>query len=61
VRSLRPGGRFATFAYVHGTPFPGGIRFRRMLRERFAKVSLSPVVWRNLPPAFVYRCEKGES
>jgi phospholipid N-methyltransferase len=57
-RSLRAGGRFATFAYLHGIPFPGGIRLRRMLRERFTKVSVSPVVWRNLPPAFVYRCEK---
>ena len=55
---LRPGGKFATFAYLQGLLLRAGRRFRRKLRERFAHVEQSPVVWRNLPPAFVYRCTK---
>jgi phosphatidylethanolamine/phosphatidyl-N-methylethanolamine N-methyltransferase len=58
VDSLPSGGRFATFAYVHAAWLPPGQRFRRLLESRFARVTRSSLVWRNLPPAFVYRCEK---
>jgi phosphatidylethanolamine/phosphatidyl-N-methylethanolamine N-methyltransferase len=58
VDALRPGGRFATFAYVHAAWLPPGRRFRRLLESRFATVRRTSTVWRNLPPAFVYRCEK---
>jgi phosphatidylethanolamine/phosphatidyl-N-methylethanolamine N-methyltransferase len=58
LRSLRPGGRFATFAYVPAAWFPPGRRFRKMLESGFASVETSPIVWRNIPPAFVYRCRK---
>jgi phospholipid N-methyltransferase len=53
---LSPRGRFATFAYIHGLLLPAGRRFRGKLNQHFGEVSRSPVVWRNLPPAFVYRC-----
>ena len=53
---LRPGGQFATFAYWQGLALPAGQRFSRRLRDTFATVQRSPTVWRNLPPAFVYRC-----
>ena len=53
---LRPGGYFATFAYLQGLLLPAGIRFRRLLKENFAEVETSPVTWLNLPPAIVYRC-----
>ena len=56
--SLRPGGQFATFAYIHACWFPAARRFRRSLESRFSHVRTTPVVWRNLPPAFVYRCKK---
>jgi phospholipid N-methyltransferase len=55
---LRPGGRFATFAYVHALRFPPARRFRRALEQIFPVVATSPVVWRNLPPAVVHRCQK---
>ena len=58
VKALRPGGRFATFAYPHAAWLPTGRRFRELLDSRFAEVEASPVVWRNVPPAFVYRCRK---
>lgn len=56
--ALRPGGRFVTFAYVHGAGLPWGRHFRWLLEGDFSEVRSSPVVWRNLPPAFVYRCSK---
>ncbi len=55
-RALRPGGVFLTFAYVQGVWLPAGQRFRKQLQKNFSKVETGPIVWRNLPPAFVYRC-----
>jgi phospholipid N-methyltransferase len=52
---LRSGGWFATFGYVHCAPLPGARRFRRLLDGEFGEAGHSPVVWRNLPPAVVYR------
>jgi len=56
-RALRPGGRFSTFAYAHAAWLPSGLKFRRELRQVFARSEVLPIVWRNLPPAFIYRCE----
>jgi len=53
---LAPDVQFATFAYWQGVALPAGIRFSRRLRQTFSTVQRSPTVWRNLPPAFVYRC-----
>lgn len=55
-RVLRPGGQFATFAYWQGVVLPAGMKFSRRLHQQFSSVQRSPTVWRNLPPAFVYRC-----
>jgi phospholipid N-methyltransferase len=55
IRSLKPGGGFSTFAYVHAIKLPAGQRFRALLEERFAVVQISDTVWRNTPPAIVYR------
>ena len=55
---LKPNGQFATFAYLQGLLLPAGQRFRRLLAQYFSKVERSGVVWRNLPPAFVYRCRR---
>ena len=55
---IAPGGYFTTFAYLQGLMFPNGQRFRRLLGEVFREVEISPVVWKNIPPAFVYRCRK---
>ncbi len=56
LQVLRPGGQFATFAYWQGIILPAGLRFSRRLNRTFASVHRSPTVWKNLPPAFVYRC-----
>ena len=58
VKPLKPGGRFATFAYSHAAWMPQARRFRELLDSRFSLVETSKVVWRNVPPAFVYRCRK---
>ena len=56
VAGLRPGGRFATFAYIPAVI--AGRRFRSLLETSFRRVETTRVVYRNFPPAFVYRCAK---
>jgi phospholipid N-methyltransferase len=58
MRVLKPGGGFVTFAYLHGLALPMSKRFANRLHEFFADVSKSSVIWRNVPPAFVYRCRR---
>ena len=61
LRALSDGGVFVTFAYLQGLILPAGRKFKQNLRRRFAKVEASSVIWRNLPPAIVYRCRKREA
>jgi phospholipid N-methyltransferase len=56
LASLAPQGQFVAFGYIHAKWFPTTQRFRRRLQRDFCRVEMTPVVWRNLPPAFVYRC-----
>lgn len=58
LQVLSPEARFATFAYWQGVVLPAGRRFSRRLRSTFSTVRRSPTVWRNVPPAFVYRCQR---
>jgi phosphatidylethanolamine/phosphatidyl-N-methylethanolamine N-methyltransferase len=58
MRVLRPGGDFVTFAYLHALALPMSKRFANLLHKHFENVSRSPVVWRNVPPALVYRCRR---
>ncbi|MDD5728936.1 MAG: rRNA adenine N-6-methyltransferase family protein [Victivallales bacterium] len=58
VSSLLPGGYFTTFAYLQGLMLPSAQRFRKMLADTFCDIKVSRVVWKNLPPAIVYRCKK---
>ncbi len=55
---LRPGGFFTTFACLGPHRSKAGRQFRDILKSTFAMVETSPVIWTNLPPAFVYRCVK---
>lgn len=55
---LRPGGQFVTYAYLQGLALPAGRRFRKQLNDQFSSVERSEVVWKNLPPAIVYRCRR---
>ena len=58
VRTLRPGGLMTTYAFNHVAWLPGGRRFRKLLESNFSEVTTTATEWRNLPPAFVYRCRK---
>ncbi len=58
VEALRPGGEFRTFGYHCGLLMRGAWHFRKEIKRLFSRVSMSPVIWRNAPPAFVYRCVK---
>lgn len=55
---LKPGGVFATFVYKGIHWMPRGQKFRRLLKRRFPRVELTPTVWENLPPAFIYVASK---
>ncbi len=57
-RILRPGGYLTTYAYNHVAWMSGGRSFRKLLRSTFKHVTTTRTEWRNLPPAFVYRCQK---
>jgi phosphatidylethanolamine/phosphatidyl-N-methylethanolamine N-methyltransferase len=61
LTSLASDGVFTTFAYVHARWLPKARQFRRVLRQRFGRVETSTVIWRNVPPAFVYRCTQPRS
>jgi phospholipid N-methyltransferase len=56
--ALRPGGEFRTFGYHVGLLMRGAWHFRSEVSRLFREVHISRVVWRNAPPAFVYRCVK---
>jgi phosphatidylethanolamine/phosphatidyl-N-methylethanolamine N-methyltransferase len=58
LESLSSRGQFVAFAYVHAAWFPTALRFRRRLAGLFERVETTPIVWRNLPPAFVFRCRR---
>jgi phosphatidylethanolamine/phosphatidyl-N-methylethanolamine N-methyltransferase len=55
VESLAVDGVFSTFTYVHAKDLPTAKRFRSLLEGYFDHVETSNVVWRNTPPALVYR------
>lgn len=55
---MKPGGRMVTFSYAHSPWLPAGRRAKRRLNDTFASVTRSKIVWANLPPAFVYICDK---
>ena len=56
--NLKPGGRFVTLAFLVGLPFPASRRFREALEHYFDKTGVTPIVWRNLPPAVILWGEK---
>jgi phospholipid N-methyltransferase len=56
LTALAPAGQFVAFGYIHAVWFPTTRRFRRRLARSFERVETTPIIWRNLPPAFVYRC-----
>jgi phosphatidylethanolamine/phosphatidyl-N-methylethanolamine N-methyltransferase len=58
ARSLRPGGCFTTFAYLHSLSMRRARQFRALLGEVFDEVLTTRTVWWNLPPAVTYVCRR---
>jgi len=58
LESMTPTGQFVAFAYAHAAWLPTSLRFRGKLMEHFRCVETTPIVWRNLPPAFVFYCRR---
>jgi phosphatidylethanolamine/phosphatidyl-N-methylethanolamine N-methyltransferase len=52
-RTLRPGGTFRTFQYVHAYGLPPAVAFRRDITARLGCAPTKQLVVRNIPPAFV--------
>jgi len=58
LRTLKPGGMMTTYAFNHVAWRSGARNFRKLLESKFSEVTKTRTEWRNLPPAFVYRCRK---
>lgn len=55
-KCLSPGGIFAV-GVCYGIHFlPAGRTLRTLLDTHFARVEMSPIIFANMPPAFVYSC-----
>lgn len=49
---LEKGCMFRTFQYVHGYHLPPAVKFRKRMEARYGKTMRSPVVIKNIPPAY---------
>ena len=58
VASLRAGGTFTTFQYVHAYGFPSAAAVRQTLTREMGSMPTSSMVLGNLPPALVLRWRK---
>lgn len=56
--SLKPGGVFATYMCLNSSWYPQAKRFKQLIHQKFHRVDRTPVEWKNIPPAFVFRCTK---
>jgi phospholipid N-methyltransferase len=56
--ALEDGGCFVTFSYLQSQIMPTGAAFKQLLQATFSEVTESEIIWKNFPPAFVYRCLK---
>lgn len=54
--TLKPGGHFCGFGYLHAHHYPSTRAFHRRLQAHFSEVRFSRVVWQNLPPALAFSC-----
>jgi phosphatidylethanolamine/phosphatidyl-N-methylethanolamine N-methyltransferase len=59
ARTLRPGGTFTTFQYVHAYPLPAAVAFRREINARLGSLPQRRLVLPNVPPAWVLTWRTG--
>ena len=49
---MQQGCTFRTFQYAHGYYFPSAIKLREFMRDRYGKSKRSPLIVKNMPPAY---------
>jgi phosphatidylethanolamine/phosphatidyl-N-methylethanolamine N-methyltransferase len=49
---MQKGCTFRTFQYAHGYYFPSAVKLREFMRERYGKSRRSPLIVKNVPPAY---------
>ncbi len=49
---MQLGCTFRTFQYAHGYYFPSAIKLREFMRRRYGKSKRSPLIVKNVPPAY---------
>lgn len=49
---MQQGCTFRTFQYAHGYYFPSAIKLREFMRIRYGKSKKSPLIFKNVPPAY---------
>ena len=49
---MQQGCIFRTFQYAHGYYFPSAIKLREFMRDRYGKTKRSPLIVKNVPPAY---------
>ena len=49
---MQHGCTFRTFQYAHGYYFPSAIKLREFMRDRYGKSKRSPLIVKNVPPAY---------
>lgn len=57
-RMLKPGGELRTFGYHIGLLMRGAWHFRSEVARIFGELRVVRGAWRNVPPAFIYKCVK---
>lgn len=56
--SLKPGGVFLTYVCVNAMLYPSARRFIDLMKANFRVIERTPLEWRNVPPAFVFKAKK---
>ena len=49
---MQQGCIFRTFQYAHGYYFPSAVKLREFMRDRYGKWKRSPLIVKNVPPAY---------
>ncbi len=55
---MQQGCTFRTFQYAHGYYMPSAIKFREFMRNRYGKSKKSPLIVKNVPPAYTLTWSK---
>lgn len=49
---------FLTFTYIQSPLLASWKKFEKLLNKKFKNIEKSKIIWKNIPPAFIYICKK---